>query len=548
MAAGESAGEGDIRHYLRVLRRRKWTVVFATVVVLATALVFSFLQRPRYAARAEILLRPPASEVSTDGNQNRDATRSIPTEIQLMQSDAVRNRVRGAIGAAPAVQVNQVRQTEFIAVRAEHRDPEQAAIIANTYAEEFIEYRRDQVVESLDAVSERLQNRRAEKQAQIDALAVTLADVRPGQPLTAAQQQAVAQRDVLVREQAAIDQNLSEIRTSAETAAGSAQLITPASVPTEPFSPNHLRTGVLALIIGLCFGLGLGFLVDMLDDTIKSKEEVERQSNGLPVLGIIPFVAAWRDRDRPFLVSLAQPGAVASEAYRTVRTAIQFLGLDRPTRTIQVTSPSAREGKTTTLTNLGVALANAGQRVVLVDCDLRRPRVHEFFGCRNNVGFTSVLLGDAPLSEALQRPIGDLTLWMLPSGPPPPNPSELLSGRRTVDVLTMLQGEFDVVLIDCPPVLPVTDAAALANRVDATLVVVTAGTTTRKSLHRAVELLGQVNAPLIGTVLNSARGESAFGYGYGYGGAYGYGYGGDPEPATGRRRRRSRRESVHSNV
>jgi tyrosine-protein kinase len=184
-------------------------------------------------------------------------------------------------------------------------------------------------------------------------------------------------------------------------------------------------------------------------------------------------------------------------------------------RTVQITSPSAAEGKTTTLTNLAVALASAGQRVVMVDCDLRRPRLHQFFRLPNEVGFTSVLLGELPLREAVQQ-VGKGDIVMLASGPLPPNPSELLSSQRTVQVLAALQAEADVVLIDSPPVLPVTDAAVLSARVDATLLVTRAGTTTRKQLTRSVELLRQVDAPLVGTVFNSVSGSDAYGYAYNY--------------------------------
>jgi capsular exopolysaccharide synthesis family protein len=192
------------------------------------------------------------------------------------------------------------------------------------------------------------------------------------------------------------------------------------------------------------------------------------------------------------------------------------MGLDRPMRTIQITSSNASEGKTTTLTNLGVVLARAGQRVILVCCDLRRPRLNTFFGLPNTVGFTSVLLGDTPLSAAMQQVPGEQRLLLLSSGPLPPNPSELLSSKRTTELLAALQANCDVVLIDSPPVLPVTDAAVLAGRVDATLLVATARTTTLRELTRAAEILRQVDAPLIGTVLNGITDEEGYGYSYSY--------------------------------
>jgi len=185
-----------------------------------------------------------------------------------------------------------------------------------------------------------------------------------------------------------------------------------------------------------------------------------------------------------------------------------------------------------------VALARAGQRVIIVCCDLRRPRIHEFFGLSNDSGFTSVLLGKVPLSAALQKVPGQARLSVMASGPLPPNPSELLSSKRTVEVITSLQAEADIVLIDSPPVLPVTDALVLSGRVDATILVCVSGATTRKDAARAVELLEQVDAPLVGTVLNGVSAANT----YGYGGQY-YRYQSDDpaEPASTSRPGRSER-------
>jgi succinoglycan biosynthesis transport protein ExoP len=288
-------------------------------------------------------------------------------------------------------------------------------------------------------------------------------------------------------------------------------------VPSEPFKPQPVRSGALAAVVALFLGTGAAFFVEYLDDSVETKDDMARVAPSVPVLGLIPAVPGWRVTDGPQLVSLTDPKSPAAEAYRTLRTSIQFLGLDRPVGMVQITSPSAQEGKTTTLANLGVALARAGQRVILVCADLRRPRLHEFFDLSSATGFTSVLLGKVPLTAALQRVPQQNRLALLASGPLPPNPSELLASRRTLDVLESLRSEADVVLIDSPPVLPVTDALVLSDRVDATLLVCVSGATTRKDAARAVELLSQVDAPLVGTVLNGVTGEAAYGYAYDYG-------------------------------
>jgi capsular exopolysaccharide synthesis family protein len=187
--------------------------------------------------------------------------------------------------------------------------------------------------------------------------------------------------------------------------------------------------------------------------------------------------------------------------------------------TLQITSPSAGDGKTTTLTNLGVALATAGQRVILVDCDLRRPRLHQFFGLSNETGFTSLLVGDMPISAVLQQAPGVRRLRVLPSGPLPPNPSELLSSERTAEVFAALRAEADIVLIDSPPVLPVTDALVLFRQADAAIMVFSARKTTRKQASTALQMAHQVDAPLVGAVLNGVslkKGYSNYSYAYYY--------------------------------
>jgi len=192
------------------------------------------------------------------------------------------------------------------------------------------------------------------------------------------------------------------------------------------------------------------------------------------------------------------------------------LALDTPVVTIEVTSPSPREGKTTTVANLGVAIARAGQRVVVVGADLRCPSVHEFFGLDGSLGLTSVILGKTPLSAVLQPVAGQNRLSVLPSGPLPPNPAEILSSWRFAEVLTSLHQNADVVLIDAPPVLPVADALVLSGRVDATLLVTLAGVTARQEVSHAMELLTQVGAPVVGTVLNGVAESGEHGYGYDY--------------------------------
>ena len=225
------------------------------------------------------------------------------------------------------------------------------------------------------------------------------------------------QRGALVEQRALFKQTFDKLTVDANLATGGAQIVGTGVVPKNPIKPNPKRDAIRAAVIGLILGVGLAFLVEYLDDTIKTKENLERIAAPVPVLGVIPSVDSWKTADEAWLVSRELPRSVPAEAYRTLRTATQFVAIDRPMGTLQVSSPSAGDGKTTTLANLGVALATAGQRVILVDCDLRRPRMHQFFDLSNETGFTSLLLGDLPITAVLKQAPGIRRLRVLPSGP-----------------------------------------------------------------------------------------------------------------------------------
>lgn len=510
-----SAQQVTLQDYLRVLRSHRGIIALSTLVVLAATLAASFLQTPVYQATAEILLQPRSNEslFDTQTGQRRDPNRAIQTEIQVLTSQPVRDAVTQALGLTPPISVSPVAETDVIRVRSQRTSPEQAAAVANAYARSYIDFRRKQAVDDVLSAAQEIQRKITALQPQIDAIQgqqPTKENPNPATPPA---------KEALVQQQALFKQKLDELQVDAALRTGGAQLVTPASASTSPVKPTPVRNAAVALVAGVILGVCLAFLAEYLDDSIRVKDDLER-AGGLATLGLIPQVADWKDRHRPLIVSVDQPKSPAAEAYRALRTSIQFMRLDRPLRVIQITSPAASEGKTTTVVNLATTLAAAGERVVVVDCDLRRPRVHEFFGLDNTIGFTSVLLGDLPLSASLQPIAGQEGLTVLASGPIPPNPAELLAGFRTREVLDALKSNSNIVLLDCPPVLPVTDAAVLGSRVDATVLVATAGRTSRKAVQRACETLRQVQGPLIGAVLNGVTGDDGYGYGYRY--SYGY--------------------------
>lgn len=554
-------GELSLRDYLAVLRRRRWIVVAVTFAIVAGSLLASFSQEKVYRASADVLLESRASEeiFRPDDVEVADVV-GVETEIEVMRSRSVREAVAEELGFSPHVRISARGDTRVVVISADDVDPARAARVASTYAQVYIETRRSRLIDDLVAAGEQVQAKISDIEQQlvdldepIEALEVAIAEAdstTEREELQSQQealiQDAAAQRSALQAQRAAYSAQLSELELAGNlTQTGGAQLVSDAQTPSAPFKPTPERSALLALVVGLLLGTGLAFLRDYLDDSIRTKEDLER-ATGLTTVGVIPAIAGWRDTADARLVSIEAPNSPATEAYRTLRTSIQFLGIDQPLRVVQLTSANAGEGKTTTLANLAIALARAGQRVTVVCCDLRRPRLHEFFGLDNEVGFTSVLMGASNLPRALQEVPGENgRIHLLASGPIPPNPSELLSAARTKDLFEALEGSADIVLVDGPPVLPVTDALVLAGLVDATLLIASAELTTRKSAHRAYELLHQLGAPVVGSVLNGARADGGgYGYGYGYGGTYGYStYG---PRANDKRRRRWRRGTRRS--
>ena len=276
-------------------------------------------------------------------------------------------------------------------------------------------------------------------------------------------------------------------------------LVEPALTPTDPVRPRTRGNVALGLMLGLMLGAGLAFLREFLDRTVKTPEELEAAS-GAPVVGAIPPFKATK---QPIPVA-EQPRTAVAEAFRKLRTNFSFLGIDRENVCCVITSPAAGDGKSTVTANLGIALAQAGQRVVLVDADLRKPTIHKLFGLSQRVGTTTVLLDHASSHDALQHLGPDLPA-VLASGQLPPNPSELLGSRRMAELLTELRSAFDIVLIDCAPLLPVTDPMVVSQFADGVLLVARAGATTKDQAAAARAACAKAGATVFGTALNAAQ-------------------------------------------
>lgn len=441
-------------------------------------------------------------------------------------------------GLASRVKTELVRDTQLIRLNVEDTRPGRAAQIANTIAQVFITQNQalqnERYADSLTSMREQIDELSAliqETQAELDAL---------GEPETTGTTQGNPDRARLETILAGyrstystLTQSYEQMRLTATQSANNLIILEPAQAPGSPVRPRTRTNTALAGVSGAMLAIGTAFLVEYLDDTVKSPEDVNRIC-GLGTMGGIGHL----ERGGGELVTHDQPLSPVSEAFRLLRTNIHFSGMDSPLRTLLVTSPNPLEGKTLVASNLAVVMAQAGHNVVVVEGDLRRPRLHRVFQVHPREGLTQSLLEGQADGRVQSTQVNGLRV--LPSGELPPNPAEILGSKRMQALLGRLKEQANIVLIDSPPVLPVADAAVLGASVDGVLLVVEAGKTRQHEVRQSVESLRRVGANVIGVVLNAvptSRGPYSH---------YHQTYSKRPERRNGRGRERQKEPSVSS--
>jgi capsular exopolysaccharide synthesis family protein len=445
----------DVRDYLRAVRRHWWLVVSAVVLSLGTAILVTAVTPPRYAASVTFFVGTQTSGVADAYQGSLFSQQRIKSYADLLTSDRLAEYVAGR---EPSV--GSARRV-------------QGAVTASVVPDTVL-------------------------------LEATVTDTDRAR--------AVRLTQALATEFVALVQKL-------ETPPGSSsptvwiEVIAGPRLAEEPVAPQPLRNTGLGLVLGLVLGIGAAVLREVLDTSVKTASALA-ELTGAPVLSTVPVDAQAR---RAPLILAGSAGSVRAEALRQLRTNLRFVNVDEPARTIVVTSAVPGEGKSTTACNLAIVFAEAGKRVVLVDADLRRPRLAEYLGLEGAVGLTNVLAGQVDMDDAVQE-WGDNGVFVLPSGSIPPNPSELLGSRTMASLLATLRESFDMVIVDTPPLLPVTDGALAATLVDGTVLVSRCGKTSAAQAREAAEALAAVDAKVLGCVLNMAprKARDAYAY-YGYG-------------------------------
>lgn len=453
--------------------RRRWRIVVATLVVaLAVAGAFTLQATPQYDSSTRIFVSTSESDSSSAYTGNLFATQRVASYADLVGSRQLADQVAESIdNAVPAD-----RLTELVT----------ASVVPETVI-----------------------------------LEITAA--HPDPEVAAAIAQAYAEElQALVNElETPQGESMSLVK---------ATIVDDAEVNDDAVSPQPARNLALAAVLGLLLGIGLAVARELLDTSLTTSDDIGDVTDA-PILGNIATDEAANLAPIEVLSS-ATPWA---EAFRVLRTNMQYVEVDEEQKVIVMTSSLPGEGKTTTAINLALTTAMAGQRVVLVEADLRRPLIAQRLQLDGAVGTTNVLIGKVSLADALQE-YGSSGLQVLASGPIPPNPSELLQSHAMETLLTDLRGKFDVIIVDAPPLLPVTDAALIAAQADGAVIVIRHGRTTRDQLQHSIERLEAVDAKALGIVINQAPSrKNRTGYGYGYG--YGYGFESEVEVDSSRSRR-----------
>ncbi len=338
-------------------------------------------------------------------------------------------------------------------------------------------------------------------------------------------------------------EKLKEAGVTAGLRSNNFRIIDAARVPTSPSEPNIPRNLSFALVLGVITGLGLAFVLENMDNTVRTPEQAQAIS-GLPSLGMIPLgsksgnngssgkrLALTASKEVVETVTQVRPQSQMAESYRALRTSLLLSNLGAPPKVIMVTSARPQEGKTTTSINTAIVLAQKGVRVLLIDADLRRPSVHKTLGMGPRSGLSNVLTGSATVQQTITISPILPNLFIMPAGTPPPNPAELLASAHMRDLILELRDQYDHIVIDTPPTLSVTDAVVLSPRADATILVIRSGQTTKQALRRSRDILMQVNAHVAGVLLNAVDLTSPdYYYYYEYQGKYSHYYQEDPLP------------------
>lgn len=515
----------ELRQYIALFRKWAWLVILTTAIAAGSSFLYSRTIRPTYKAETTVMVgrvmdNPNPTALDVYANNNLAQTYAL-----LVTQPAVLQATAEALNWSSPWQSLYFKVTvnttgsQLLRISATDPDPQEAKAIADEVAKQLINH------SPIAAQQKQAEDQRDFVSSQLNQIKLQIESAQKS--LTSLNNQAALENDPaklndlnnrISATQAKIgDLQKNYASLSVLLSNGSNLFLTvlaPANAPTTPVSPNIPQNVLFAALAGAVLAGGAILLLEYLDDTIKGSDDVQSVL-GMPALGAITRIASIHQPE-DHLITLKHPRSPIAEAYRVFRTNLRFSGIENPSGALLVTSAGPGEGKTTTAANLAVIFAQAGRRVMLIDTDLRRPNVHRMFGLANNVGLSSLFIGDAPTLDSVIQESPVPGLRIITSGPLPPNPAEILDSKQMNEVLSSLRSQVDMLILDSPPALAVADASILGSRCSGVVLVIDSGHTRTEAAKRAVDTLKHTGAKVYGVVLNKLSTRRASGYYYYY--------------------------------
>lgn len=513
--------EIDLKYYFYLLRSRWLFIVLLMLEAAIAAFVISRFQSPVYQSDTTLLIS--SSETSSDELAAVKANGIALTFSELLKSRDVLDAVREELGLqvttkqlAANISTNIVANTLLVRLEVENNDPVMAATIANTLAQRAITFNQELQLSGYAQSQENLQDQLTYLETQIETTQRQLnsADASNIDQRT----QLEAQLAQYTQDYTSLLQSYEDVRLQALQTVPNISQLEKAIINVDPIRPRVTLNTALGAILGLMAGVGYVLLRELLNDTVRDPDVLARRTD-IPIIGhILHFDTSVQE-----LITLDSPRSPSAETFRSLRLYLRYANVDQTLRSVVVTSASPSEGKSVLAANLAVVMAQSGHNTLLIDGDLRKPRQHRIFDISNRNGFSELFLHDEKmLMENISETVVD-NLHVLTSGALPPNPADILESQKANKLIEEAEKQFDTVIIDAPPTLMLTDAAALSRHTDGVIVVVHVGQTKLKMVQRTIDRLQQVDANILGIILTGIRQDEMYGgYYYNYYGGYEY--------------------------
>lgn len=498
-----------IREYANLFRRWIWLLIIFALIGGGIAYYFSSRQPPTYKTSTMVQLSFGTSSQYDYYAVSYYGQEMIQTYTKIITGQTTLDKVSDLVGydvKAGMITAAPVTGTQLMTITVTDTNPNRAAIIANTLVQVFAKQiqidRAEYYAETKSIIEGQIADIDGKIQDLINQVNSEMQALGPDETESTKLNQLQSTLTYYQQQYFSLTQNFQQLQLIELQNKFNIIQIDPAVIPAAPSAPKPMQSALIWALVGLFIAAGIVVLIEFLDDSITDPQEITKQW-GLPILGV---VANYNTGESDTPITVQYPRSPVSEAFRSLRTNLQFTSIDHPLKTVLVTSCLPSEGKTHVAVNLAVVMAHTSRSLVLTDADFRRPKVHKLLKLHNRIGLTDLFIRPKEETDgAIRQSTGIEGLHYITSGSLPPNPSELLSSEKMADILEDLKSQFNTVVIDSPPLLIVPDAVALAARVDGVLLVFRPSVTKRNELARGIELLRQLNTNILGVVINNVK-------------------------------------------